>query len=78
MDRRDWLLLFIGAPGGPYSTDQIRVMKGMFLVSKEGPDDLRDLYNFEPYDYGPFDTTIYHDLDTLELEGLIHVVLLRT
>jgi len=71
LDRRDWLLLFLGAPGGPYPTDQIRVMKAMFLVSKEGPDDLRDLYSFEPYDYGPFDTTIYHDLDALEEAQLI-------
>jgi DNA-binding PadR family transcriptional regulator len=73
LDRQDWLLLFIGAPSGPYATDQIRVMKGMFLVSKEGPDELRGLYHFQPYDYGPFDTTIYHDLGALELRGLIRV-----
>lgn len=71
LNRRDWLLLFIGLPGGRYMTDQIRVMKGMFLFSMEGPRAARELYGFQPYDYGPFDTQIYHDLDTLEARGLI-------
>jgi hypothetical protein len=73
VDRGDWLLAFICAPGADrFLTDQIRVMKGMFLLSKEGPPDLRDLYAFEPYDYGPFDKHVYGDLDQLEAEGLIH------
>jgi uncharacterized protein len=46
-------------------------MKGLFLLSKEGPAELRDLYAFEPYDYGPFDKHVYGDLDQLEREGLI-------
>lgn len=46
-------------------------MKGMFLLSKEGPPELRDLYAFAPYDYGPFDKHVYHDLDALERAGLI-------
>jgi uncharacterized protein len=71
-DRRDWVLVFIGAPTtGSFRTDQIRVMKGLFLLSKEGPSELRDLYTFAPYDYGPFDREVYHDLDLLEIEGLI-------
>jgi len=71
LSRQDWLLLFIGLPGGPYPTDQIRVMKGMFLFSQEGPPQVRRLYNFKPYDYGPFDTQIYHDLDLLEALGMV-------
>ena len=69
--RRDWLLLFIADPEGPFSTDQIRVMKGMFLLSKQRCDALQSLYTFEPYDYGPFDKHVYYDLDRLETEGLI-------
>ncbi|MGB2694860.1 MAG: hypothetical protein WBD55_06680 [Dehalococcoidia bacterium] len=73
LSRDDWLLLFIGIPGGKFYTDQIRVMKGMFLLDKEGPQELRDLYDFRPYDYGPFDTQVYRDLDRLEALGLIEV-----
>jgi DNA-binding PadR family transcriptional regulator len=73
LTRIDWLLLFIGLPGGKFYTDQIRVMKGMFLLDKEGPQELRDLYDFQPYDYGPFDTRVYRDLDHLEALRLIEV-----
>ena len=72
MVRRDeWLLLFIGLPGGSYPVDQIRIMKGMFLLSQEGPREVRGLYRFLPYHYGPFDTGVYTDLDALESRGLI-------
>lgn len=73
LSRDDWLLLFIGLPGGKFYTDQIRVMKGMFLLDMEGPQELRDLYDFQPYDYGPFDTRVYRDLDRLEAQGLVDV-----
>jgi DNA-binding PadR family transcriptional regulator len=71
LQREDWLLLFIGLPGGKFYTDQVRVMKGMFLFSKEGPTSVRDLYDFSPYAYGPFDTAVYRDLNSLEAQGLI-------
>ncbi len=71
--RVDWLLLFIGLPRGKFFTDQIRVMKGMFLLDQGGPQVLRDLYDFRPYDYGPFDTQVYHDLDWLVSQGLVDV-----
>ena len=71
LDRKSWLLAFLVQPGGPFPVDQIRVMKGMFLWSQEGPDDVRDLYDFQPYAYGPFDTSIYRDLESLETDGLI-------
>lgn len=73
MERTDWLLLFIGLPGDRYDTDQLRVMKGLFLLGQEGPQELRDLYNFTPYDFGPFDTGIYRDLSVLEAQNLIAV-----
>ncbi len=46
-------------------------MKGMFLLSKEGPPEVRGLFAFEPYHYGPFDKGLYTDLDTLSLVGLV-------
>jgi uncharacterized protein len=69
----DALLVFVALPGGAFPTDRIRVMKGMFLLSQEGPADLRDLYTFEPYSYGPFNKLLYQHLDALEGAGLIQV-----
>lgn len=65
------LLLFLAAPSGRYPTDQVRVMKGMFLLSQEGPDALKGVYDFRPYSYGPFATAVYHDLDRLESRNLV-------
>jgi hypothetical protein len=31
-------------------------------------------YQFVPYNYGPFDAKVYHDLDKLVLEGLVTTV----
>lgn len=64
-------MLFLGSPGGTFHADQIRVMKGMFLLSKEGPSAARNLYAFRPYDYGPFDAQVYQDLDQLAQELLV-------
>lgn len=75
MRRPDLLLLFIASPGGPHPTDRIRIMKGLFLLtSDEGPQEIRGVYQFRPYNYGPFATGIYSDLERLEGEGLIRVV----
>jgi DNA-binding PadR family transcriptional regulator len=67
------LLAFLAAPSGKYETDQVRIMKGLFLLSREGPDELRALYTFAPYDYGPFDKAVYADLDDLVWGGLVRV-----
>jgi len=52
-----------------------RFQKLIFLMQMEGNlDDLSptDTYRFEPYDYGPFSSTLYDDLDTHIERGLIH------
>lgn len=51
-----------------------RFQKLTFLMQKEGGlDDLdpSDTYRFEPYDYGPFSSSLYDDLDDLIEEGFI-------
>ena len=69
--RSDLLLAFLACPSDGHDLDQIRIMKGMFLLSKEGPPEVRHLFAFEPYHYGPFDKRVYSDLDALELAGLV-------
>lgn len=70
--RTDWLLLLIGAQGGDYQLDQVRVMKGLFLLSRDGGP-LEGQYQFSAYDYGPFDSRVYRDLDELQAQGLVAV-----
>lgn len=71
--RQDWLLLFLsGAAVGAQNVeglDPVRIQKGMFLVSMRGP--VRDVYTFRPYNWGPFSSAIYADLEHFEREGLI-------
>lgn len=73
LKRSDWVLLFLGAESGPQECDQLRVMKGLFLLSQEPASPLYGQYQFEAYDYGPVDAAVYRDLDALQLAGLIHV-----
>jgi DNA-binding PadR family transcriptional regulator len=49
--------------------DPVRIQKGMFLLAKRGP--ARDVYDFEPYNWGPFSSEIYRDLDALGADGLV-------
>lgn len=67
MDRSDWLLLLISRDAlgveGPDSLDPVRIQKGMFLLSQRGP--ARGLYDFRPYNWGPFSRDVYNDLDRL-------------
>jgi hypothetical protein len=75
MQREDWLLLFLATPARsgatPRSLEPLRIMKGLFLISQRGGGELDDLYQFKPYDYGPFTSDIYADLQVLGLRGLV-------
>lgn len=70
---RDDLLLLMakGAEDGSYPFDAIRAMKSAFLVSERGSPEWRPLYNFRPYDYGPFDSSVYVSRDALIAQGLL-------
>ncbi len=48
------------------SLTKMKMVKLMFLVSRE-----RKLYDFVPYQYGPFSFQLYHDIFHLERNGLI-------
>lgn len=74
LSRSDWLLLLlardpIGAVG-PAELDPIRIQKGMFLLSMRGP--ARNLYEFRPYNWGPFSSDVYADLDELTARGYLN------
>jgi uncharacterized protein len=75
MTRRDWLLITLAGaqPHGspPRVVKPVQVMKTLFLVGKTCSIPQEQQYNFTPYLYGPFDSTVYRDAEGLEEDGLI-------
>jgi hypothetical protein len=69
--RQEWLLMALAHRNGdPMSPAQIQ--KAMFLMSAEAAELVgRGFYDFVPYNYGPFDARVYHDLDNLVQNGLV-------
>jgi uncharacterized protein YwgA len=70
-DRQDWLLLLLALRDASRALDPVRMQKGMFLLAQERNIPAHQRYNFEPYDYGPFSSQIYSDLEDLVLRGLV-------
>jgi len=75
MTRSDWILLAINA--SPKRTlSPVQLQKALFLFSMNLSDSQRkteQFYNFEPYDYGPFDRSIYDDADRLVSAGEVSI-----
>lgn len=71
--RQEWLLLFLGAATGPHPMDQVRVMKGIFLLDRQLFSPERQLYHFDAFDHGPMSGDVYRDLDVLKIGQLIDV-----
>jgi uncharacterized protein len=71
-DRDDLLLVIAkGAEDAPYPFDAIRTMKSAFIVSQRGLPEWGALFDFQPYDYGPFDAAVYRSRDFLLGQGLL-------
>ena len=71
MKRESFVLvaLFSGK-GAVYSPVQLQKM--LFLVDRNLKDELKGpVFNFQPYDYGPFDKSIYSVVESLAKEGLV-------
>lgn len=77
-NRKDFLLLLIAATGrepGEPIVGVTRLQKYLFLLQEKyrwhEKFGLEKPYQFEPFDYGPFDSQLYDDLALLENVGLI-------
>lgn len=71
MNQQAVLLLIASGSTGSYQLDSIRLMKGAFLASQRGDDSWRGLFDFRPYDYGPFDASVYRARDSLIARGYL-------
>ena len=61
------------ANGEPFTPVQIQ--KALFLVSDKvaGAFSAHSRYDFQPYDYGPFDWQVYTDIEALAKEGMAQI-----
>jgi hypothetical protein len=60
LSKDEWTLLAI-AKAGDQGLTPAQLQKTLYLLKKSYSRQLRDFYKFIPYNYGPFDKTIYSD-----------------
>ena len=71
MQRNDYVLAILSAGGEQASFSPVQVQKLFFLLDREVPKLVGGPYfDFQPYDFGPFDKNVYDCLDHLELREL--------
>jgi hypothetical protein len=71
MNKKEILLLSLS---GGYRFSPVQVQKLLFLIDKNLPDTAgTPFFNFQPYDYGPFDKDVYLELEGLSKEGLVEI-----
>lgn len=71
MNRREAVLAMLGAcEGSRFSPAQLQ--KALFLIAKNAGETLDSarVFDFTPYDYGPFDKSVYDAADALAQEHL--------
>ena len=73
--QRDQVLLVVLslADGNPLTP--VQVQKSLFLADRKARGAFRgtSVYNFQPYDYGPFDRQVYVDAQTLSYRGFVEI-----
>lgn len=53
----------------------VQLQKLLFLIDRNIPQRIGGpVFNFEPYDYGPFDKTVYSTMDALISNGLAEAI----
>ena len=73
MERHDWVLATLAATGDEPLTP-VQLQKSLFLLAQGRPKVVgKGFYQFRPYSYGPFDSSVYHDAEALAEEGLVTI-----
>jgi len=69
MDRQDYVLAVLATAGGAPLTP-VKVQKLFFLLDKKlGEQVGGPWFNFAAYDYGPFDSNVYREIERLAVRG---------
>jgi len=74
MDRKETILAAFAAADGASHTP-VQVQKLLFLIDREIPDFVGGVhFNFQPYNYGPFDVSLYDELAELGNENYVEII----
>jgi uncharacterized protein len=77
MQRSDLVLAVLSTSGGEAWTP-VQVQKVFFLLDRKIPSGIGGpKWDFAAYDYGPFDSDVYREIEALEKDGLAVVEGLR-
>jgi hypothetical protein len=72
MTRNELVLAALAAAGQNASFSPVQVQKLFFLIDREAAPLIGGPYfDFQPYDYGPFDSGVYSALSVLEAQALV-------
>ena len=73
MDKRLLPLLLasdrLASPDETEPLDRLRMQKGVFLLAMRGPEDWNGLFQFTPYDWGPYSFDLASTVEDLLAEG---------
>ena len=73
MNQREIVLAGL-APANGASHSPVQVQKLFFLIDRNIPEAIDGpLFDFEPYNYGPFDKNVYDVLERLWMEDLVDI-----
>jgi uncharacterized protein len=72
---RDQITLVVLSLARDGAFTPVQIQKALFLASDKVPNAFNgnSRYNFQPYDYGPFDVRVYSDVQELERQGLAQI-----
>ncbi|MDB5713027.1 MAG: hypothetical protein JWO15_424 [Sphingomonadales bacterium] len=69
MNRTDAVLAILASANG-LALSPVQLQKAAFLLDKNGLVAEGPRFNFVPYDYGPFDRSVYDEASALAMQGL--------
>ena len=74
LDRHEMALVVLSLAEGAEFTP-VQIQKALFLASEKVPGGFKphSRYDFQPYDYGPFDQRVYSDVEWLAGHGLARI-----
>jgi uncharacterized protein len=74
MDKRAVVIAALAAGGDGATFTPVQVQKIFFLIDRRAASGTNGPhFNFQPYDYGPFDNAVYDQLEVLQQEGLVEI-----
>jgi uncharacterized protein YwgA len=74
MTRQELVLAALAAGGQGAAYSPVQVQKLFFLIDEEVPQSVGGKhFHFRPYDYGPFDSDVYTEIEQLKRAGFAEI-----